>query len=211
MIKQLTFLILLLGLVLIGCTKDDTPEDVVIDDDDEIINILSVEVNEIDNNKTWSFQGSDDDDQGYIARLYSDHDTDNITYQFMATDTTIEHHRIIISLKQREGGAQGLKIKEYTLGDPDFYLYINLTSSSTDTYVIGEDYDGHIEERKYNGETVTPYYWLKITELSDEYIEAEFEFDAYTYDRGNNIIKKATFRNGEIKGSVPPSFYMLSN
>lgn len=197
MTKNISFLLLLLAMVFVGCTKDDnggkkddnTGKDVI---------TMTADINEIDGIGKWSFKGGGEND--YVGAK-SEMGDFMLIYFFATEDLNDDDYMINVKITRKDGSTAKIAKKEYTLNDPDFHLSTTLyyMSDPHQSYSGGEVFPGYEEEREYNGEPATSFARLNVTKLGGGKIEADFEFDAYTPGVGG-AVKKVTVRNGKIKG-----------
>lgn len=201
MLKNISYLFVIIALAFVGCTKDDPGKDDKKDDKkedvlgDEIGQIITAEITEIDiDNKVTDYS---------ITSKYKinelEHQGDRLYY--FETEDTDEKLRIAVILRQRDHSTALLQEKTYDFNDPDYMLYVDVnTPDAPDVYVVGDYLRKEYEEtRIYRGESIVPTGKVKITKLTSERIEAEFEFEAYTWAE-DPYISKVVVKNGKFKG-----------
>ncbi len=199
MTKNISFLLLLLAMVFVGCTKDDNGGGKKDDNTDKDVITMTADINEIDGIGEWVFKGGGEND--YVGSKSEMGDL--LLYFFATEDMNDDDYMVYVKITRRDGSTAKITKKEYTLDDPDFYLSATLyyMSDPHQSYTGGELHAGYVEEREYNGALATSFARLNVTNLGAGKIEADFEFDAYTLGTGGGV-KKVTVRNGKIKGKT---------
>lgn len=189
----------MLAMIIVGCAKEDSDNK---DDsknngkDDKDIIIMTADVNEIDYDRVWTYEGSNGSLNDIVG--VKRESEEGLGYVFSSTDIKNSDNDFTFLLIQREGSSANLQKRKYSANDSDFFLHIAFGFEST-TYLHYTIPLENGEVRQYNGGPLQPYYYLNITKLTDDAIEADFEFDAYT--TGGKIIK-AEVRNGKMKGRI---------
>lgn len=186
-------------MIIVGCSKEDSDDK---DDsknngkDDKII-LMTADVNEIDYDRIWTFEGSNGSINDYVGVMHYSEE-EGLGYVFSSTDIKNSDNDFTFLLIRREGSSASIQKRKYEAYDSDFFLHISFGFEST-TYLHYTIPLENGEVRQYNGGPLRHYYYLNITKLTDDAIEADFEFDAYT--TGGKIIK-AEVRNGKMKGRI---------
>lgn len=193
MLKKISYLLLLVAIAFVGCTKDEKDDKNNDKLGGDIGLIMSGEILEVDEgNKVTDYHVSA---EHKIKELV--HQGDQLYY--FETEVKGENLRVSVILRQRDNSSALLKEKTYNFDDPDYMLYFDVNTPDADNiYSMGDYLRKEYEEtRIYGGEPVVPTGKVKITKLTSERIEGEFEFEAYTW---GGSISKVIVKDGKFKG-----------
>ncbi len=187
--RKLTFLLLAFILGFVGCTKDDSLKE------NELDIAMTAVINEFDGSEiknSWNYEGLPGFNPGMVMQIAEGSD---LTYSFAAKDKNNRDLVISIFLYRLEESASIIEEKEYTTDDLDFRIAAGISLSSSH-YVSNP-----LPDKQYNGEEITPYCRIRIMKITEDYLEAEFDFDAYV-NTHNEPVEKVTVRNGKIQGKI---------